>query len=196
MNRLHNNRLDAFIFLAPTVLMYMVFFYIPIVASFVIAFLDYDIISPGKFVGWDNFRWFFTQTRVPKIAYNTLKFLLILVPLHAVVGLFLALLVKSLNTWTAPMRVLYYFPCILTTASVVIAWRYMFHLEFGVWNYFLSLIGLEPIGWLIDKQWVYVSIAFFSIWRVGPTFIFFYIGLGNIPQELYEAARIDGGWGI
>ncbi|MCF7940620.1 MAG: sugar ABC transporter permease [Spirochaetia bacterium] len=189
-----SNKKDALIFLGPTFLTYVLFLYIPILFCFYLAFTKYDIISASEFVGLKNFTRLFTYSRTPKIYANTLKLVVMLVTMHTVFGLFLALLVRSLAHGTQHVfRFLYYFPCILTTASVAIAWRYIFNKDLGIINYFLSQVGVDAIPWLNDPFWVYGTIAIFSLWKfAGNAFLYFYIGLGNIPITYYEAARIDG----
>ena len=193
-NMKHSNRKYAILFLAPTFVTYLIFLYIPIIFCFYLAFTKYDIISSSEFIGFDNFIRLFTYSRTPQIYANTFKLVLMLVSLHTVIGLLLALLVRYLfSSVQHVFRFIYYFPCILTTASVAIAWRYMFNKDLGIINYFLSQIGVEAIPWLNHPLWVYGTIAMFSLWKfVGNAFIYFYIGLGNIPSNYYEAARIDG----
>lgn len=195
--RLKNNR-DAAVFLAPTFITYGLFLYIPIIACIVISFSRYDIISPLEMIGFENFTRLFSYKRTPVIYGNTFKLMLMLVTLHTLFGLALALLVRSLRErHQTALRFVYYFPCILTTASVAIAWRYIFHTDLGILNYALNRWGGEPIPWLNHSVWVYGTIAVFSLWKfIGNAFLYFYIGLGNIPHTYYEAGKIDGAGGF
>ncbi|MCP4397483.1 MAG: sugar ABC transporter permease [bacterium] len=189
-----DNYRDALIFLAPTLLIYLMFMIGPIIASFVLSFTDYDIISPIQFIGLKNIVKFLRSARLHGIYLTTFKLAIMLVALHTVIGLLLAVSVHSLKTkYQSPFRILIYFPCILTTASVAIAWFYLYHFEFGVLNYFLRLLHIKPIPWLLSRTWVYATIALFSVWKfVGIPFLYYYIGLQSIPKTLYEAAKIDG----
>ena len=193
MHRKNTTR-DALIFLAPTLLIYLLFMIGPIVTSFILSFTDYDIISPLKFIGWKNILKFFQSPRLWSIYRTTLKLAGMLVVLHAIIGLFLALAVHSLKPkYQSPFRIILYFPCILTTASVAIVWFYLYNFEFGVLNYLLSLVHIKPVPWLLSRIWVYGAIAIFSLWKfVGTPFLYYYIGLQSIPKTLYEAAKIDG----
>ena len=188
------NYRDALIFLAPTLLIYLLFMVGPIIASFVLSFTDYDIISPLKFIGLKNILKFFKSARLWSIYGTTFKLAFMLVALHSTFALLLALAVHSLKQkYQSPFRILIYFPCILTTASVAIAWVYLYNFEFGVLNYFLSLVYIKPIPWLLSRTWVYGAIALFSVWKfIGLPFLYYYIGLQSIPKPLYDAAKIDG----
>ena len=189
-----SNRKDVTLFLGPTFVTYLIFLYIPIIYCFFLAFTKYDIISSYEFIGFDNFIRLFSYSRTPQIYANTFKLVFLLVTLHTFFGLLLALLVRYLSSSVQNVfRFVYYFPCILTTASVAIAWRYIFNKDLGILNYFLTQIGIDAIPWLNNPFWVYGTIAIFSLWKfVGNAFLYFYIGLGNIPVTYYEAARIDG----
>lgn len=183
------------LFLSPTLLVYGLFLFVPIIACFFIAFSSYDILRPMEFNGLKNFIRLFTDQRTSKIYWTTLKLTVMLVILHTVIGLSLALLVRSFQSRLLQgfSRVIYYLPCILTTASVAISWRYILNTDLGVMNYFLGKLGIEAIAWLNHPIWVYGTISIFSIWKfVGTIFLYFYIGLGNIPRTYYEAAQIDG----
>ncbi|MCG8453969.1 MAG: sugar ABC transporter permease [Spirochaetales bacterium] len=189
----HNGR-DAALFLAPTAVTYAVFLYIPIVSCFVIAMSDYDILSPLNFIGFSNFKRLFTYDRTLSTYLTTFKLAGMVVILHTIIGLMMALIVRHFHRrFQSVLRSIYYLPSILTTASVAIAWRYIFHSDLGILNYFLRQLGLSNIPWLLDPQWVYGSIAVFSVWKfVGGAFLYYLIGLETIPESLYEAAKIDG----
>lgn len=189
-----NTSRDAILFLTPTIITYSLFLYIPIICCFVIGMTDYDILNPMKFVGFDNFKRLFTNVRSLNTYLTTFKLTIMLVALHSVVGLILALIVKTIKTrYQGVFRTIYYLPCILTTASVAIAWRYIFHSDLGVINYFLRQMGLNNIQWLMHPTWVYGTIGVFSLWKFGgQSFLYYLIGLETVPESLYEAAQIDG----
>jgi multiple sugar transport system permease protein len=185
----------GYLFLLPALIVFGVFIAQPLVASIVLSFTKYNVISPAVFVGLDNFVAFFHDKRFGLILWNTVKFALILVPLHLIVGLLIALAVTKVVSirWQYVYRTAFYFPVLVTTAAVAVAWVYMFDNNFGVLNYLLGLIGFDAIPWLNDPNWVYVSVAIFSLWKfVGNPFLYYLIGLQNIPRTLYEAAEIDG----
>ena len=185
----------GYLFLLPALVIFAVFVAEPLIASFYYSFTRYDIINPAQFIGLDNFRQFMQDERLRLIYWNTLKFVVILVPLHMTVGLLLAFAVHSVVSlkWKYVYRTVIYFPVLVTTAAVAVAWQYLYDTSFGVMNYLLSLFGLQPIPWLNDPYWVYMAVVIFSLWKfVGNPFLYYFIGLQNIPQHLYEAAQIDG----
>ena len=124
---------------------------------------------------------------------NTFKFLLILCPIHCGLGMILAFMVYRAKRFQFFFRSAIYFPSIVTTASVAIAWGYLFSTDMGAINYFVRLLGGTNIPWLTDRVVVYVTIALFSFWKfIGTTFLYYFIGMQNIPDVYYEAAQIDG----
>jgi len=189
------NTVVGFLFLLPAILTFGLFIGEPLIHALILSFTEYNVITPAKLIGWDNFKQFLNDDRLGLIYWNTFKFLIILVPMHMIAGLLLALGVSRIlsNKWKYFYRTIFYFPVLVTTASVAIAWQFMFDFDFGVLNYLLGLMGINPVEWLTSPSWVYVSVAIFSLWKfVGNSFLFYLIGIQNIPKTLYEAAEIDG----
>jgi len=187
--------LSAYIFLSPALLAFTVFLIIPIILTFILPFFDYNLIQKAQFIGLDNFREFFSDKDTLKIFGNTFKFMVILVPMHCILGLLLAYFVQRIkhSKLKSIFRGIIYFPSIVTTASVAIAFAFMFSTDSGFINYYLRRLGFENVRWLTDSTIVYFTIAIFSFWKfIGTTFLYYFIGLNNIPDSYYEAARIDG----
>lgn len=190
----------AYLFVAPTVIFFTAFVAVPIIMTvFVLSFSSYDLLSPMKFVGLDNFKQLITDPDVKVVLLNTLKFILIIAPVHIIIGLILAAAVTSVKSWffKGAFRVAFYFPLVVTTASVAIVWGYLYDTNFGVFNYFLTSTGVPAIPWLTDTSWSLVAVALFSAWKfIGNAFLYYLIGLQNIPDSYIEAASIDGASGI
>jgi multiple sugar transport system permease protein len=126
---------------------------------------------------------------------NTAKFVVLLVPMHLLMGTLLALGVNTLTSRTGTYfyRTIFYFPTLVTSASVILGWRYMLSTDTGMINYYLGLLGIKAIPWLSSSFWVYPATMVFSLWKfVGTYFLYFFIGLQNIDQGVIEAAKIDG----
>jgi multiple sugar transport system permease protein len=185
--------LAAYLFISPAMLAFLLFIGIPIIYSFFLMFQSYDIISPPKYVGLKNIVHFFHDRNLLTIYMNTFKFAAVLVPLHVIVGLALAYLVTRVSKkFQYLYRTIIYFPTIVTTASVAIAWAYMYNTDLGAINYFLGKIGII-IPWLTSSKWSIPAIAIFSLWKfVGIAFLYYFVGLQGIPKTLHEAAEIDG----
>lgn len=190
----------AYLFVAPTVIFFTAFVAVPIIMTvFVLSFSSYDLLSPMKFVGLDNFKQLISDPDVKVVLLNTLKFILIIAPVHIIIGLILAAAVTSVKSWffRGAFRVAFYFPLVVTTASVAIVWGYLYDTNFGVFNYFLTSAGAPSIPWLTDTSWSLVAVALFSAWKfIGNAFLYYLIGLQNIPDSYIEAASIDGANGI
>lgn len=190
----------AYLFVAPTVIFFTAFVAVPIIMTvFVLSFSSYDLLSSMKFVGLDNFKQLISDPDVKVVLLNTLKFILIIAPVHIIIGLILAAAVTSVKSWffRGAFRVAFYFPLVVTTASVAIVWGYLYDTNFGVFNYFLTSAGAPAIPWLTDTSWSLVAVALFSAWKfIGNAFLYYLIGLQNIPDSYIEAASIDGANGI
>ncbi len=189
------DNLAGYLFLLPALIAFVLFIGGPMLLSLALSFFDYNLIQPLEFVGLKNLKRFIADPQVRIAFLNTLKFLVILVPIHCILGLLLAFAVSRVRS--GRMRSVYrgviYFPTIVTTSSVAIVWVYMFGTDTGVINYFLRQLGGSNVPWLTDKNVVYLTVALFSFWKfIGTAFLYYFIGLQNIPDVYYEAARIDG----
>lgn len=189
----------AYLFLAPAVSSIFVFFFIPVIAAFLISFTDFDIYTLGdfstlRFVGFSNYLNLFTDDLFWTAIKNTFYFVVVAAPLSIVISLGAALILNiKLIKFKAIFRLSYFIPVVTTLVAVAIVWRFIFHHNFGIMNYFIGFFGLNPIDWLGDPFWAMPSIILMSVWKnFGYNMIIFIAGLQNIPEELYEAANIEG----
>ena len=189
----------AMFFLAPALIAIGVFFFIPVVAAFILSFTDFDIYSLAnlqyaRFVGFKNYSRLFEDPLFWKALKNTLYFLLIGGPLSIAVSLAAALLLNSkLVRFKTFFRLAYFAPVVTTLVAISVVWRFVYHPRFGLLNYGLSFLGIGNIDWLGDPNWAMPAIILMAVWKnFGYNMIIFIAGLQNIPQELYEAASIDG----
>ena len=194
MHILKKETFVAYLFVAPALILFLLFVGYPLVASFYLMFCDYNLITSPQFVGLKNILKFLGDKEVPLVMMSSLKLLLVLVPAHVILGLALACLVhRTGKKMSTAYRIILYIPTIMTTVSVATAWSYLYDTDFGVINYFLEKLGIDKIPWLNSSVWAFWAIVIFSIWKfVGTPFLYYYIGLQNIPTSLYEAAEIDG----
>lgn len=193
----------AVLFLAPALTAIGVFFFLPVIAAFVLSFTDFDIYAlasfdNARFVGIRNYLQLVQDPMFWVALKNTVYFLLVGGPLSIAVSLGAALLVHSrLARWKPLFRFVYFAPVVTTLVAVAIVWRFIYHPRFGLLNYALSLFGVGPIDWLGDPAWAMPAIILLAVWKnFGYNMIIFIAGLQNIPESLYEAASIDGadGW--
>jgi multiple sugar transport system permease protein len=185
----------AYGFLFPAIVLYLLFTLVPIVWVIYLSFMRYDIITPARFVGLRNWQRLLTDGRMWLTIKNTALFVLLLVPMHTVMGTLLALGVNAFKNKAGVYlyRTIYYFPTLVTSASVTITWGYLLSTDTGVLNYYLKFLGIDAVPWLASSFWVYPATMLFSLWKfVGTYFLYFFIGLQNIDQGLIDAAKIDG----
>ena len=189
----------AWWFVAPALLVIAVFFFLPIVAAFLISLTDFDIYSLAdlrnlRFVGLGNYLKLLETPLFWQALGNTLYFVAVGVPLSIGASLGAALLLHSrLARFKGLFRTALFAPVVTTLVAVAVIWRYMFNTRYGLLNYALGGIGIDPIDWLGDPHWAMPAIILFAVWKnFGYNMIIFLAGLQSIPEELYEAARIDG----
>lgn len=186
-------------FLAPALLLLLVFFFLPVVAGLLLGLTDFDIYaigSPGnaRFVGLENYARLLTNDVFWRSLANTLFFVALGGPLSVAVSLGAAMLVDAKLTRLRPLfRTIYFAPVVTTLVSVAIIWRYLYHPRYGLLNHVLGLVGAGPIDWLGDPHWAMPAIVLLAVWKnFGYNMLIFVAGLQAVPAELYEAAAIDG----
>ncbi len=189
----------AYLFLAPALFAIVIFFFIPVLAAFIISFTDFDIygladFSRIRFTGLKNYSILFGDPLFWTALKNTFYFVFAAGPLNIAVSLAAALLINSkLVKFKALFRLTYFVPVVTTLVAVAIVWRFIYHPKFGVLNFFLDYLGVDAIDWLGDPEWAMPAIIFMSVWKnFGYNMIIFIAGLQNIPAQIYEAAVIEG----
>ncbi|HWZ58630.1 MAG TPA: sugar ABC transporter permease [Gemmatimonadaceae bacterium] len=180
----------AYALLAPAALLITVFFALPILASLILSVTDFDIYAlaaPGnaRFVGVRNYADLLRTPLFWTAIGNTLYYVAVGGPLSVLVSLGAALLVNSKLTRFKPFfRAVYFTPVVTTLVAVAIIWKYL---------YGLHLPGLPAIDWLGDRHWAKLAIILMSVWKsFGYNMLIFVAGLQAVPQELYDAALVDG----
>lgn len=193
----------AAFFLAPALVVIGGFFFLPVLAALVLSFTDFDLYALGdpstaRFIGLQNYTELIQSPVFWKALGNTFYFVLVGGPLSVAVSLGAALLVNAkLVRFKGLFRTVFFAPVVTTLVAVAIVWRYLYHSRYGLFNYGLGKLGIEPVDWLGDPAWAMPAIILLAVWKnFGYNMIIFVAGLQNIPDELYEAAQIDGasGW--
>jgi multiple sugar transport system permease protein len=189
----------GWMFAAPALVVIGLFFGLPVLAAFVLSLTDFDIyaladISNLRFVGLHNYATLLQDPLFWKALGNTMYFVVVGVPLSIAVSLGAALLLHSKTARFKPFfRTAYFAPVVTTVVAVAVIWRYLFHTRYGLVNWGLGSIGIDPVDWLGDPSWAMPTIILFAVWKnFGYNMIIFLAGLQSIPEDLYEAARIDG----
>ncbi|KGQ20354.1 Sugar ABC transporter permease [Lysobacter dokdonensis DS-58] len=191
--------LAGWAFAAPALSVIALFFAFPVLAAFALSLTDFDIYALAdlrnlRFVGLDNYIGLLGNPLFWKALGNTLYFVVAGVPLSIVASLGAALLLHSKLVRFKPFfRTSLFAPVVTTVVAVAVIWRYLFHTRYGVMNWLLAHVGIDPIDWLGDPHWSMPTIILFAVWKnFGYNMIIFLAGLQAIPEDLYEAARIDG----
>ena len=189
----------AWLFLAPALAAIGIFFAIPILAAFVMSFTDFDIYALGdlrmvRFVGFANYLRALETPLFWQAVRNTFYFVLVGGPLSVTVSLGAALLLNArLVRFRSFFRTVYFLPVVTSLVAVSLVWRYVYHPRFGILNYALSFLHLGPVDWLGNPEAAMPAIILMAVWKnFGYNMLIFLAGLQNIPEDLYDAARIDG----
>lgn len=185
--------LVAYAFIAPWIIGFIVFTGGPIIASFGLSFFKWNIITTPRYIGLDNYIKMFAEDEWFRISVGvTLKYLLVYVPLSQVLALLLAVLlnqkVRLLGFW----RTTFYLPAVVSGVAGSVLWRWMYHNELGIINNALLAVGLEGRAWLFDVDTALWALVVKSLWNVGVPMVIYLAALQGMPQNLYEAAEIDG----
>lgn len=203
MRRINFNRILysdttwAFILLLPNFLGFMIFLMVPMVVSFGMSFVSWDLFGPVRWVGLGNYIELFFEDQVfRRVFWNTLYFTAVTVPISIVLSLLLALAMDQKIIGIRFFRVAYFMPVISSMIAVAIVWQWIYNPEFGLLNYILGLIGIEGQSWLSDVFLAMPAIIVVAIWQgLGFNMLLFLAGLQGISEIYYEAAEVDGaGW--
>jgi len=184
--------MDGWLFASPWIIGFFLWTLGPMVASLGLAFTEWDLISPAKFVGVQNFSSMLTDPLVAQSLKVTTVYAVASVPLHIVFGMLLALLLNTKIIGLRFYRTAFYLPSVLSGVAVALLWRWLFSPEFGLINQMLSYVGINGPSWLGDQRWALPSLVLMSLWGVGAGAIIYLAGLQGIPTDLYEAAEVDG----
>ena len=189
----------AVFFLAPALSVIVAFFLLPVIGGFLLSLTDFDIYALADlnnihFMGTGQYRKLAESPVFWQAMRNTMLFAVIAGPLTVAASLGAALLLDAKVTRFKPLfRTIYFAPVVTTLVAVAIVWRYMFHPRFGLLNRAIGYLGVDPIDWLGDPRFALPAIVIMAIWKnFGYNMIIFVAGLQSVPEELYEAARIDG----
>ncbi|MCE7792702.1 sugar ABC transporter permease [Salipaludibacillus sp. CUR1] len=182
-----------YLFIAPAVILFIIFTVYPVIQSLILSF---QTSSGGvsTFAGLDNYRRLFNDPLFYRALGNTFTILIIQVPIMLTIAVLLAVLMNSaLLKMRAFFRIAFFMPAITALVAYAIVFMIMLDENYGLVNYALSLVGIDPIAWLNDPFWAKVSLIVAVTWRwTGYNMVIFLAGLQNISNDLYEAASIDG----
>lgn len=185
-------RLAGIGFALPWIVGFVVFTGGPIFFSLVISFCNYDILNPARFVGWENYRWLFTDDPLFWISLRNTLFMVVGVPLSMAVGLGLAILLNLRIRGIAVWRTLFYLPSIVPAVASSILWIGILNPSTGLINHWLALFGIGGPNWLQDPRLSKPALILMGLWGAGGSMIVWLAGLNGISRSYYEAAELDG----
>jgi multiple sugar transport system permease protein len=191
--------LEGYLYIAPFLLGFLIFTAYPLLASLYLSFTNFNIISPPTWAGLENYqRAFSGDPQFWASLGRTGRYALLVVPIGIICSLLAAMLLNQGFKGTAFFRTIFFLPSITPVIASVLIWLWLLQPSIGVVNYLLSLIGVPGPPWVQSTTWAIPSLVILSLWNTagGSRMIVFLAGLQGVPQELYEAAHIDGasGW--
>lgn len=191
--RLAHDAWWGYFFIAPAFIFVIGFTLLPVLGAFGISLTDWDMISPMRFVGLANYQKVFTDPIAQKTFINTFYYTFVSVPIGMVLALALAILLNQKLRGLSFFRTAFYLPVISSTVAISVIFVWVFDPAYGLLNQALGLFGIAPIPWLTSPQWAMPAVILVTVWRsLGFNMIIFLAALQEIPEELHDAARIDG----
>jgi multiple sugar transport system permease protein len=189
----HRDGTWAVLLLLPNIIGFLAFTLIPVIASFVLSFTTWDMLSPIKWIGISNYTDLLRDPTFIKVFWNTIYFAGISVPLGIVCSLLLAVALDQGANFKKFYRAAYFLPVVSSMVAVAVVWQFIYNPEYGLFNYFLSLLGIKGPNWLTSTVWAMPAVIITSVWKnVGFNMLIFLAGLQGISNDYYEAAELDG----
>ena len=182
-----------YLLVSPYLVFVSVFVIFPVVFCFFLTFHKWNIIAPMRFIGTENYTRLFHDRLFWKAIGNTLKFLSLHIPLQLVISLFLAQLLNQKIRAASFFRASFFMPVIVSGVVITILWQQLYGFDNGMINRLLAAFGISKKGWLINPDLAIYSIAIMATWKnLGLYVILFLVGLQTVPEQYYEAAKMEG----
>ena len=182
--------------ITPTLIVLLVMTAYPLIFTLIYSFTDYNYLKGmdnAKFILFQNYASLIKNGYFRQALTNTVKFTLLAVGFEMIIGLLVALFVHSMRRGKKVMRTLLLLPYLLPTVTVALSWRLMLSVNYGIVNQFLTSLGLPVFNWFMDTRTAFGTILVIDVWQNAPfVFLLLYAALQSVPEDLYEAARIDG----
>ncbi|MDD6615837.1 MAG: sugar ABC transporter permease [Lachnospiraceae bacterium] len=191
--RLKDDSRWAWAMLLPNIVGFIMFMLIPVVATFVLSFMKYDMLKAPKFIGLQNYIDMIRDPIVHEVTWNTIVYTVLTVPVGMCFSLVLAVMLDQKIAFRRFYRAVFFLPAITSMVVIAIVWQWIYNPDYGLLNYFLSLFGIKGPKWLLDTKTSLLSLAIVGIWKnAGYNMIIFLSGLQGISTSYYEAAELDG----
>jgi multiple sugar transport system permease protein len=184
---------SSYVYLLPFLVLFIIFDIYPIFQGLYTSLTSWDLITPQRFVGLANYVSLFGDKQLWTTLRNTAWFVILNTPLSVLVPLGLALLVNAPIRGQSVFRSVLTVPLMISVSAVTLLWRWFYSPTTGITNYYLEMVGIEGRNWLTDINTAMIAIVIANVWwSSGWNMTLFMAGLQEIPDELYDAAKIDG----
>lgn len=197
MNRLSSTlgkeKVAGYVFIAPFIIGLLAFTVIPFFTSLYLAFTEYNVLTPPKWIGFDNFkRMFFEDKYFWQSFWVTFKFAIIQVPIKLLVSLLVALVLAKATKATSIYRAAFYIPSLMGgSVAVALTWKQLFSYN-GAINKMTEIFGIAPVKWLSNPDTALGVLISLGVWQFGSSMLIFLAAIKNVPQSYHEAAIVDG----
>ncbi len=169
-----------------------VFLLLPMAMSLYLSFTDYPLIESPLWAGLSNYRRMFEDEKFWMVVRNTALYSVLTVPVCTVASLVLAALLNRAGRWSRFVQAVVFVPTLVPLMASAMVWLWLFNGDRGLINQLIALVGLQGPNWLIDRHWVMPSLVIMSLWSVGQAVVVYIAALQDVPESLYEAAKLDG----
>ena len=185
---------SAFLFLSPTLVIFSAFILFPVFFSFYLSFQKWNMFSgDATFVGLDNYARMFQSAEFWQVLKNTAIYSIGTIPINMALSLWVAYLLNKKLAGKKFLRTAFFAPVIISPVAAALIWRWMYDPNFGLVNYFVEMLGFNPVNWLNEPTAAMFALIIMSVWKTfGINMVLFSAGLQGIPDSYYEAAELDG----
>lgn len=189
----HGARLTPYLFIAPNLVLFTVFIFVPLFYAFYISFHEWSLIDTPGFVGAGNYRRLLGDRQFWQSLKNTVVYSLATVPTSLALGLALAIGLNRELAARTLLRSIYFLPVVISSVATAVIAAWLFNDSYGIINALLETIGLPPVAWLSSTRWALPSIIITTLWtRIGFCMVVYLAALQSISPTYYEAAEMDG----
>ncbi|SFE10962.1 multiple sugar transport system permease protein [Paenibacillus catalpae] len=183
----------AYLFITPTMLLFIAFTIIPVIMALYLSFTNYDVVSRMEFVKFDNYKKMLEDDLYWTTFKNVFFYAVVFVPLNIIISLLLAMLLNFKRFGVKLFRTMNYLPTLTSSVAAATVWIWLLHPEFGLVNNLLSYVGITGPAWLAQTETAMFSIIMVTLWQsVGSNMVIYIAGLQGVPDYLYESAKLDG----
>lgn len=179
-------------FTSPAIIGLLWFTAYPLIASLYYSFTSYSLFGDYHWIGLVNYHDLMTDSNWWMSLYNTVYILIFSIPLGILVALALALLLNMKVWGMAFYRTIFYLPSIVPIVAAAVVWSYVFNPQYGILNNILRRLGIDGPGWLASPEWSKPALIILSVWGAGNLMLIMLAGLQDVPQDLQDAAKVDG----